>query len=88
MATVTDTAYRIAVEERIATLWRYRAWWRAHRWAEWPLRRQETDIELRALVRLARSARKAARRLEERRDPVTVAKGEYPMAYHDWQAEA
>ena len=62
---MTSECYRIAVEQRIADLWRYRTWWRAHRWAEYPLQRQETDVELRALVRLARRARKAARRAQE-----------------------
>lgn len=57
---VEDACYRIAIEQRIAELWRYRQWWRANRWAEHPLRRQETDIELRALVRLARAARRGA----------------------------
>lgn len=54
-------AYRAVLDDRIAELWRYRAWWRSHRWAEHPLRRIETDIELRALVRLARKARDLAR---------------------------
>ena len=56
MMDMTDACYRIAVEQRISELWAYRQWWRVNRWAEWPLRRQETDIELRALVRIAARA--------------------------------
>lgn len=53
--------YEEALIDRIRDLWRYRAWWRAHSWAEWPLRRWETDHELRALVRLARGVRRKQR---------------------------
>lgn len=47
------------VLERIAELLRYRSWWRTNRWADWPEIRTNHEIELRALVRLARQYRKA-----------------------------
>lgn len=43
---------------RISELLRYRAWFRTHRWADWPQLRTEYDIELRALVRIARQWRR------------------------------
>lgn len=46
------------VMERIAELLRYRRWWRANRWADWPTVRYDLDTELRALLRLAREARR------------------------------
>jgi hypothetical protein len=56
-----DHAARVLLEERVTELWRYRAWWRAHRWADWPDVRREADVELRALVRLLRKARQLDR---------------------------
>ena len=64
-------AYQVAVEERITDLWIQRAWWRYHRWADWPDIRQEQTVELRALVAIARRARRVADALP---DPVTEAK--------------
>jgi hypothetical protein len=49
------------VIERIAELLRYRRWYREHRWAIWTDMRKEHEVELRALVRLARQYRKAHR---------------------------
>ena len=71
--TVEGTVLLNLAEERIRALWRYRSWYRTHRWAEWPLRRHETDAELRALVRLLRKARRLAAKAP---DPVTTAKAE------------
>lgn len=71
--TVEGVALLNIIEERIGALWKYRAWYRTHRWAEWPLRRVETDAELRALVRHLRTARRLARPVVERQDPVTAA---------------
>ena len=69
-------AYRVVVDDRIAELWRYRRWWRRYRWAEYPLRRHEMDVELRALVRLARKARDLSRPALERADAITVAQSQ------------
>jgi hypothetical protein len=44
--------------DRIADLWKLRKWYRENRWAEWSDLRRENYIELRALVKLARAARK------------------------------
>ena len=64
------------VMNRIHDLLVYRRWFREHRWADWPQERHDYDVELRALVRLARQARKLGAP-----DPMDAAK-----AYHDWQA--
>lgn len=78
---VTDQAYRVALEERIAELWRWRTWYRQQRnSAHWsPLRHQHTD-ELRALVRIARSARRIARPIAARLDPIDLAAAAAPVA--------
>ncbi len=78
-----DQALAVVVEARISELWRERRWWRANRWADWPDIRRESDVELRALVRLARTARRliVLAPLPEIVDPITAALG-----YHDWQA--
>ncbi len=70
---MTPDPHRVVIEERIGELLRWRTWYREHRWAEWSDLRREDAAELRALVRLARRAR----RLEA--DPLTLAKG-----YEDW----
>jgi hypothetical protein len=65
------------VMARISELLIVRGWYRRYRWtAEWSPRRQEYEVELRALVKIARKARKLAPP-----DPIDEAK-----AYHDWQA--
>ena len=66
--------------DRIAELLRYREWYRAHPWTvDWPMR-QEHAAELRALVRLARHARKrAAHRLGT--DIIRRIEGDYPADY-------
>ena len=60
MIDMTDACYRIAVDQRIRELWAYRAWYRQNHWAAWSDLRREHDAELRALVRIARAARKGA----------------------------
>jgi len=56
--------------ERITDLWIERAWWRYNRWADWPDIRREHTAELRALVAVARRARRlAAAELVPSRDP-------------------
>ncbi len=60
--------------DRIADLWKLRKWYRENRWAEWSDLRRENYIELRALVKLARMARKTP-------DPMDAFK-----SYHDWQS--
>lgn len=58
-------SYRIVVDERIAELLRYRRWYRQHPYTvDWPSR-QEHAAELRALVRLARSARATGWRTDD-----------------------
>lgn len=73
---IADQAYRVVVEARVAELLRYRRWYRAHRWANWPMLRQEVDVELRALVRLARQARRLAA-VEDAREAATLAHGDH-----------
>lgn len=60
--------------DRIAELWKLRKWYRENRWAEWSDLRRENYIELRALVKLARAARKTP-------DPMA-----HISSYHDWQS--
>lgn len=57
--------------ERIAECLRIRRWYRRTHWADWPDLRKENEVELRALVKLARRARQVAAP-----DPVDVAKAE------------
>lgn len=73
-----DHALRVAVTERIVELLAYRRWYRANRWADWSVERREHEVELRALLRVARTARRVAR---------AAAMGPAPeVSYHDWQA--
>ncbi len=65
------------VLERIAELLRYRSWYVRNPWArgpEWDDMRHDDRVELRALVRLARKARK-----HPAPDPMDLAK-----SYADW----
>lgn len=77
----TTTALASAPElgilnQAIAERWRHRRWYRAHPWTlDWPTR-WENEIVLRALVKLARANRKAAR----------AARPDLSLSYHDWQA--
>jgi hypothetical protein len=58
---ITAEAYRAALDDRIHQLLVYRRWYRAHPWTlDWPSR-QEHAAELRALVKVARRARRVAR---------------------------
>lgn len=59
-----------AVEERIRELLGYRKWFRLNRWADWPPERHDYDVELRALVKLARKSRAIAAP-----DPIDQFKG-------------
>lgn len=71
------------LHDRIWELWRYRQWWRANRWADWPDLRHEHDIELRALVAVARKARDLSRPAIESLDAQAQA-----LAYGDFYAYA
>jgi hypothetical protein len=56
---IEDQALRVLVHERIATLWRHRAWFRTH--VGWIVQEQVDErAELRYLIALARQARKVA----------------------------
>lgn len=72
MGGLTDI-YRVAIEREIRDRRTTERWYRANRWAEWPDLRRENLVILRALVRLARAARRQAR--AEGIDPITQAKG-------------
>ena len=80
MDTVTAHAVATSIEARIAALWRQRHIDRRINGATWSPARHRREIELRALVAIARSGRRLAR-AAERADPVTEAK-----SWHDWQA--
>lgn len=56
---MTPEPYRVVIEKRISELLAVRCLYRRNRWADWPVARVESEVELRALVRLAREARKA-----------------------------
>lgn len=72
-----DHALRVAVTERIVELIAYRRWYRQNRWADWSVERREHEVELRALLRVARTARRASRAA------LGPATGQ---SFHDWQA--
>jgi hypothetical protein len=67
-----DHALRIVIEERIRVLWHARQHWRRGAYsALWSEERRAAAAELRALVRLARAARRLT---EAAPDPITLAK--------------
>jgi hypothetical protein len=64
---VEANVYRLILEERIAELWRRREWYRTH--LGWVVAQHVEDRhELRALVHLARRARRAERVAQEHRE--------------------
>lgn len=81
MDTVTAHAEAASLEARISVLWQRRAVDRRVFGASWPQSRWDRHVELLALVHVARSGRRLARRTIERADPLTAAR-----SYHDWQA--
>jgi hypothetical protein len=85
-AATAGHALQVVVEHRIAELLRFRRWYRAQpNWGYWLDLAAANDLELRALVRLARRARRIAAtayELPESADPVTAAKG-YREGYTD-----
>ena len=84
MSPIYSHALAVTVEERIIELLKYRQWYRANPWARGPVWHEfytEDRIELRALIRLARKARRAAEPVEAQQDAIARA-----MSYHDWQA--
>jgi hypothetical protein len=73
--TITGVVLLNATEARIAELWEYRHWWRTHRWADWPEERRDLIVvELRALVKLLRTARQLAAPAVEQADAFTAWK--------------
>lgn len=72
MEAATNHAYRVLVDQRIHDLLANRRWYRANLWAHWSDLRKEDDAELRALLRLARAARKMARSAP---DPIDQYRG-------------
>ncbi len=62
-------ALEAVIMARLRELLRDRQWYRANMWAEWTDLRKESEIELRALVKLARMARKLA---SEAPDPMAA----------------
>lgn len=87
-APIHDHALRVVIEERIAELWAWRAWYRQRAdWASFMGLRAEHDAELRALVRLARRARKIAAAAPDPIDSYRSAL-ERGIGYHDHQAAA
>ena len=75
MNAITEQAHRVTIEARIDVLLQRRKVDR--RVATWSQGRHDREVELRALVRLARSARKLAAAAP---DPMEQYK-----SYHDWQ---
>lgn len=72
---VESLAYKAVIEDRIATLWSYRSWYRTHLWADWSDLRRENEAELRALIRLVRLARRLSAPVVEQQDPLSQYKG-------------
>lgn len=77
-----DHAYRIAVEERITNLLATRAIYRRN--PVWTEGRRSVEVELRALVRLARQARRIAALGPDEIDVYKVAR-DRGVGYHDLQ---
>lgn len=77
-----EQAHRVVIEERIRNLLAIRAIYR--RGPQWTPRRHEVELELRALVRLARQARRIAAAAP---DPVDRYKAalDRGYGYHDVQ---
>jgi hypothetical protein len=71
---VENHALRVAVEEQIRECWRIRQWYRVNLWAEWTDLRRENEVALRTLVKVARKARRTARPIIERTDPIDISK--------------
>lgn len=77
MNTYEAHALAAAVEGRIVQLLAYRKWhYENRRLIDWPEMRHDDRVELRALVRLARAARKAGK---AERDPYPAT-----MTYEAW----
>jgi hypothetical protein len=72
---MNDT-HRMVIEARIRELLANRRWYRSHLWANWTDLRKEDDFELRALLKLARMARKLA---SEALDPMSAY-----GSFRDW----
>lgn len=71
--TVIAHATEQLLVERIAELWRWRSWYRAQaNWSHWMNLARDNDVELRALLRIARRGRRLAAQAP---DPLTEAKG-------------
>lgn len=79
MNAITAHAVTASLEGRISVLWQRRAVDRRVYGAAWPQGRHDREVELRALVAVARAGRRLARQTMEQADPVTVAK-----RYADW----
>ena len=72
-----DLAYRLAVEDRISTLRRWRRWCRAQPSpAVYADLADEYEAELRALIAVARLARSVARTARER-EAAVLARGDF-----------
>ena len=59
--TIAEQAHRVTLEEAIHDHLTVRQWYRKHRWADWPDLRHQNEVELRALLKVARKARRIAR---------------------------
>jgi hypothetical protein len=83
---ITAQAIAVTLQARVRELVVIHNWYVVNRWArgpEWDAMRHDDRVELRALIRLARRARRLARETVEREDAVTQG-----LAWHDWQSNA
>jgi hypothetical protein len=77
------------VLDRIAELWRFRAWYRRQvRWDMWMDLAIRNDHELRALVTLARRARRLTEGTELAPDDMTTAKAWGEMGWSESELAA
>jgi hypothetical protein len=72
---VTAHAYKTALDAEIEGRLHDRRWYRERPWTlDWPVR-AENEVALRALIRVARDARRIARPAIERADPISAYQG-------------
>lgn len=87
MTNIENHAIAVTVETRIRVLLEQRQRDRRSAYAAlWPATRVARETELRALVRLVRSARRLARRTQEQADALSAAKAYRDLGYHAAQA--
>ena len=79
-------AIAVTLEATAMALWEQEKWDRRWERANWSPARHNRRIELLALLRIRRTAKRLARETVEREDAVTAAKAYAELGYHGAQA--